>query len=252
MSHTIVAFQENIDPAAAYVNLTGVADETVKVSGDYIYVGNLDHLIGAMACIEGTADLGARLETPSLRANALYQIKPWANNLYPVTQQSLILFPDSPIPLVKGEGLSAMINSNPAAAAIQSVIAVLADGPITPTKGQMLSVCVSAAITETLGAWTSGALTFDQTLPKGRYALVGAAFYGTSGVAFRLIPVGAIHRPGGICLVNPEDEHPPLQRHGGLGVWCEFDSETPPSLEWLAYATSGTAQTGVLDLIRLS
>ena len=58
-------------------------------------------------------------------------------------------------------------------------------------------------------------------------------------------------RPGFICHSTEGQKGSDLQRNGGLGTWFEFDSKVPPQIEWLAMATAGAAQSGVLDLIKV-
>jgi len=252
MAFNVVAFQESIDPGGAYVNITAVADPVTTTTGDIIYVPPATpYLFGAQAFLDATTAITAYLQSPSLRRVANYDIAPVVGALYPSASDIVALRPSSPIKLDENEGLEALINSNPSSAAVQSVVALLSDGAITSVDGEIFSVYFTTAITETVGAWTNGEITFAQTLPIGDYQLVGAAMFGTSGVAFRFNGVGKAERPGFLCNNAMTDRQHPLQRKGGLGVWLEFNSMTPPSIDWLAHATSGTSQTGIMDLIRL-
>ncbi len=45
------------------------------------------------------------------------------------------------------------------------------------------------------------------------------------------MPVGADHRPGGAIDAGDKAIDCTEQRLGKMGVWCEFDQLTPPSLE---------------------
>ncbi|MBA7707215.1 hypothetical protein ES703_116084 [subsurface metagenome] len=73
------------------------------------------------------------------------------------------------------------------------------------------------------------------------------------GVAFRFVPIGESHRPGGICCVIDGVQTLDLQRNGGLGVWCEFDQITPPSIEVVnSVMATATAVRMILDLVKIS
>ena len=248
----IVAHQESIDSAGAYTPITAVADQTVQTSGDIITIPDYaDNLLGAYGAIEATAETSAYLDSPSMRRNALYDIWPCYGVIEPVSSDRVVLHPESPIQLAAGEGMIAYINSNPGSAAIQSVVSFLSDGSIAPVQGDMFSVRFTGGITETLGVWTNGQITLRQTLPVGNYAVVGASLFATSGAAFRLVFVGQTERPGFVTHTTVNGTDNPLQRFGGLGSWGEFHTTTPPSLDLLAMATSGTAQAGILDLMRV-
>lgn len=252
MPFHIVASQESIDPALAFVPITGVADQTITVTGDILYVPEqAANLIGAVALLEGTTEGMAYLESPSLRANALYDIYPTYDVIEPVDSQNVVIHPEDPIPLSPGEGVIAYINSNPAAAAVQTVGVILSDGPITPVHGQMLHVRFVVGITETLGVWTNGQITLRQTLPVGRYQVVGAVLEATSGALFRMNFIGQYHRPGFVTHDTEAEYCHPKQRNGGLGIWGEFHTNVLPSIDLLASITAGTDQSGILDLIRV-
>ena len=252
MPFSIVAFQESQDEGGSYANKAAVADEICTTSGDYLYVpADVSKLIGAYAACGGTTEGAAYLKSPSLRALAYYDIYPCQEGIKPSGDESLLIHPDLPVDLVPGEGLEAMVKSNPASEEVHSVVVFLSDGPQLPVTGVIHPVRFTTAITETVGAWKNGAITLGQTLPVGRYQIVGAAMWGTSGVAFRFVLKGDGHRPGFICHSSEGNHGSSYQRHGRMGVWGEFDSLVPPSVDWLADATSGSAQTGVMDLIRV-
>ncbi len=253
MVFSLVAFQESEDEAGAYANKAAVPDEIATTSGDFIYVpADVSQLLGAYAACGGTIEGAAYLKSPSLRALAYYDIQPSQEGIQPSGSESVRIHPELPIPLTVNEGLEAMVKSNPGSTEVHSVVVFLGSGPTAPVGGVIHPVKFTTAITETVGAWKNGAITFSQTLPVGRYQIVGSAMWGTSGVAFRYVLKGFGHRPGFICHGTEGNAGDPHQRYGAMGVWGEFDSSTPPTVDWLAMATSGSAQTGIMDLIKIA
>jgi len=253
MPFQIVAWSESEDEAGAYAAKAAVPDEIATIAGDILYVpAETPILLGAYAAVGGTIEGAAYLQSPSLRATALFDIAPTEEAIKPVGGDALRLQPQSPLALVGGEGLEAFVLSNPAAAEVHTVVAWLADAAIAPITGPIFHVKFTTAITETVSVWTTGAITFRQTLPVGKYQCVGAAMWGTSGIAFRFIAKGYGHRPGFICHATEGYRGSDLQRNGGLGVWFDFDIKVPPQIEWLASATAGTAQAGIMDLIKVA
>jgi len=253
MPFQIVAWSESQNEAGAYTSVTAVPDEVATTSGDILYVpAETPYLLGAYAAVGGAQEGAAYLQSPSLRATALFDIQPSQEGIKPSGDESLRLQPTSPIPLAGGEGLEAYVKQTPGGNEVHTVVAWLADAAISPVTGVIYHCKFTASLTETVSVWTSGAITFRQTLPVGRYQCVGAAAWGTSGVAFRFIAKGYGNRPGFICHGTEGNKGSDLQRNGGLGVWFEFDSRVPPQIEWLASATSGTSQAGIMDLIKVA
>jgi len=248
---TLAAFSESIDPAGSLANITAVTDDHLTTSGDYIYVGALNNLIGFYVVADGTAAVNAQLQSPSLRDVVLLDISGVMVGTDAVDNGIVHLFPESPIALETGEGLEALINSNPSAAAQQSVVVFLSDGAVTPVTGEIHTIRGTATITGSAGSWVSGAITWGQTLPVGRYQVVGARVETSSAVAARFIPIGAANRPGLPTVADDDDHLNPVFRRGGLGVWFEFDSNTPPMLELLT-GSSSSAQTVYLDIIKVA
>jgi len=109
-----------------------------------------------------------------------------------------------------------------------------------------------AAVNSVASTWSSAALTFRQTLPVGRYAVVGAKFVAEDAVAFRFIPIGELQRPGGIANGLNGELAPKEQRYGGMGTWFEFDSQTPPSVEILGHTAIAADRNIYLDMIKVA
>ena len=251
MPFTLVAYSESQDEAGAYATVNPVPDPTVAIAAEVIYVPELAQLLGAYAAL-GTTAIAAYLDTPSLRRIAYYFISPIQNALVPAGLEAVRIHPLNPVGLVRYEGMKAYAQADPAADEQHTVVVLLADGALEPITGEIFHVRAAASITEAAGVWASGSITLEQSLPSGRYQLVGCRVNcGGNGVAFRLIPVGGGYRPGGFCVNAVEARDVPVQRDGGLGVWFEFDPRETPQLEVLASAAGGVSQEIILDLIKV-
>lgn len=248
---TLVAFSESQDEAAAYAGVAGVVDQHVRVNGDTIYVPEEFPYIGQLLALTGATVPGTPyLDSPSLRAKALFDISPVSNLVLPTNDSEFVDRRLLPLKLKADEGLLAYSNANPAAAEYHSILVWLTDGILEPVKGDCFSVRFTAAITTVAGAWTSGDITLAQNLPSGRYAVVGASCHAAGGIAFRFIPKGYTNRPGAAMGQDIADHFHGIFRAGQFGKWFEFDHNNPPALEVLANATI-TAQTGYLDLVQI-
>jgi hypothetical protein len=101
-------------------------------------------------------------------------------------------------------------------------------------------------------AWSISTPVFDNGLPSGTFAIVGARFESATGQFARFLPKGGpSYRPGTFCsqavggYVTEED------RYGGLGEWMRFTNTTPPLVEFFALAADAT-QAGFMDLIQVA
>lgn len=231
---------------AALAGLVGAADQSVRVVGNDIYVPNdFRGLWGGYAV--GVTLTRAQLSSPTLRRTFLYEVAPLdAGAALPSTPAKIFLEDDSPIMLDGGEALDANITNT--ASDRETVLAFLAPGPSKPDQRPFFTLRVTGAGTAVAGAWTLVTLTFDQTLPAGKYAVVGARFRSTNLIAFRFVFVGGKFRPGAPGFAASSVLDFQKFRGGNLGVWGEFAHNAPPTMEVLANAADA-AFTGELDLV---
>ncbi|KKL53439.1 hypothetical protein LCGC14_2275450, partial [marine sediment metagenome] len=130
-------------------------------------------------------------------------------------------------------------------------VILIGDGPVLPVTGQIRTIRATAAIAGTEIVWTSGALTFSEDLPAGIYQVVGARCEADNPGAFRLIFVAGGPRPGSLACLTPAGAEVPGSRRGDWGMWGQFDTNQPPTLEILSLAGAGSAQVLYLDIMRV-
>jgi len=249
MPFTTVGWSESQDTAGVLTNVAALPDQHVTVSGDNIRVPALNQLVGYYAL--GTTITLAQLASPQLRRQALLDIDPMDVSAEPGSPPAFGHRMGSPITLETDEDLSALVAEAAAGAERESVFVWLADGPLASVSGNIFTVRATSATTLTAYTWTNCALTFSQTLPRGRYQVVGASCIATGGVAFRLVFPGYSWRPGGIACDAVSDLPAAGQRNGGWGVWGEFESTSPPTVDVLS-VSADTAETVYLDLIKIA
>lgn len=255
---TLVAYDADGNVArATLTEITGEADDHVRVVGNDIYIPELANLIGIHALhrdVDTNGDMTqVQISSPSLRAF----IMPFYEK---IEHDPAIINPDvgvnmhplSPIPLEVNEALNAEVIHSAVATTRVIIGAFLSDGVVSPVMGDIRTVRCTTVVTGLVGVWTSGNITFDQDLPVGRYQIVGAAtlLAGCVGL-FRFIPVGGRWRPGGPLKRGVAYNEPGIFRYGKLGVWMEFNQLTPPRIEIL---TTNTSPNPVLylDLIKVA
>jgi len=247
-----IGFHESVDAAGAQQDLTpALADAIVRTQGDRIYVPELTQLVLAAAGVGSGGNGTARLETPELLKMGRHYIAPvnGANdgNVEPDSPHAVEDLRAMPLALVKGEGILGTVHSNTTAAALQWIIAWLADGPIAPVAMPHFTTRLTGTTTLVASTWTLCQLTPDENLPRGRYAIVGMRVLSATGIAARLVLAGQGARPGVLCVDAVTDLQWPGFRHGGMGVFGEWEDTDAIQVEVLANA-GDTAQTVWLDL----
>jgi len=249
---TLVGWQQSVDEDGTLTVVDAIADQHVAVSGDIVYVPSLNKLIAEYAAQANTVT-HVQLQSPSLRRVALLDIAICQGGIRPSGGESFMPHFNCPIELAEGEGLEAYINKPADSAIVATILAWLADGALSPVIGEIFTVRFTATITSILTQWVNGAITLSQTLPVGRYAIVGANVMEAGGdlIAFRFVIPGYEWRPGGLTTGDLGAKVTPAQRYGGMGIWGEFDSSTPPTLDIIAAAAASQTVVGYIDLIKV-
>lgn len=247
MPFTLVGWSASADQAAL-VALPVIPDPHLTVQGNDIRVPAFaNKLIGVY--VNGVNLTRAQLQSPSLRTVLNYEIAPLDRGALPATPAIWRPLMDDEIDLLEDESINLLTSEDGAGATRMNGFIWLGSEVPAVVNGPTFTMRVSAAVTLTAFGWTNAALTFDQTLPPGEYAIVGAQFRSTNLIAFRFVLPGAFHRPGGIGSAAVSALVPPGQRMGGWGEWGRFRHTTPPTVDFFAGAADA-AETGELDLMK--
>ncbi|MBA7570811.1 hypothetical protein ES708_12564 [subsurface metagenome] len=138
-----------------------------------------------------------------------------------------------------------------AAGTAEYVFVWLMDGLEALPAGEMFTIEGTVTVTGIVGHWVNGALTFSQTLPAGRYAVIGMRAQGPENVASRLVFPDTSPRPGVMGSKHFYEHDLPEARYGGLGNWGEFEHDAPPTIDILENAATSVEQVIALDLVQV-
>lgn len=252
----IIAHIETVDAAGAYNDLTpALLDQTIRTQGDRSFVPAWPNL-AAFAFGVGAGGNGiGRIETPSLLSNLGRFYVESVNgrndgNVVPDSPHKIHDRRANPILLKVGEGLLATIHSDTTAAARQWAVFFLSDGPIVPDPRPCFTMRGTGTTTVVALSWSAVPITFDENIPRGRYAIVGIRARGVSCIAARLVLPGVANRAGVLgCTAQNDLEHP-MERYGGLGVFGEWEDTDSFNMEFLCGAAD-TAQTVDIDFVKV-
>lgn len=250
MAFTLLGYFQNVDTGGVLTYINPISDPHVRVEGKNIIVPRgLNYLAGVLAFSPNI--VRARLESPSLRQRVLYDIAGLDTNLFPEEHTSLNTLFDNPIELMEDEGLRLLAAETATGAEDVAGLVWLSDGALAPVGGDIWTVRATTDIYTQVNAWTNVAITFDQTLPVGRYQVVGCYAFATQLCAIRFVFVGYPWRPGVIGRTTISQTLPGYFRRGGLGVWGEFDHTQPPTLDVFSKAQPYSVEL-YIDLVKVA
>jgi len=243
------------DPAGAWAFIAAIKDPLGLDDGDDLIIPELNQVAVISAGIPSGGDQTCRVDAPSLRAITRLFIEEFNGGLdadaEPDSPPKVLDYRSNPLILATNERATAEANYDTTVAEAAWVLLWLCDGPITPVTGaKIFTNRVTTTVTLTAGEWTNTSLTFVDSLPVGRYAIVGANFRSAGMVAARFVFRDMAWRPGVLCNDDVNDIQSPIFRLGGLGVLGEFESTAPPTVDFLSISAD-TNPTGLIDLVQV-
>ncbi|GAI91217.1 unnamed protein product, partial [marine sediment metagenome] len=117
--------------------------------------------------------------------------------------------------------------------------------------GEIFTIEATATVSGLVGYWVNTAISFVQTLPAGRYAIVGMRVEDTDPLAARLVFPDISPRPGCIGSSTTGTDSIHKFRYGELGNWGEFEHDAPPTVDFLAQADGAVSPEIIFDLIQV-
>jgi hypothetical protein len=254
----LVAFSESRTPATAFENVAGLADPHVAVKDDSIYVpAETPHLMAVLVGVQ-TATSGstmkAKLWTPSKRSIFITPFEDATTGTWePLVPSAINNLMQHNTRLVPGEAIQAFTANSQATNAERATFLVwLGDGIyVVPPGKEIITKRFTTSAASVAYTWTNMAITFEEALEAGVYAVVGMNVVSASALAARLLFTNQQPRPGCPGYDSFGDVGHPLFRHGNLGIWGTFTHESPPTIDVLCHSTE-TTREGVLDLIKLT
>ena len=248
---TLAAFSASIATGAPLLQVNALADQHLNVYSNSIAVPEEMPNIFMMSALAANLTR-AQFQSPSLRRIFLEELNPLIVSAIATTPQGVYYLGGDVLPLNPNELLQFWAAQNAVGAQQVTGLVWLCDTPPAPIDAtDVHTLRITASGTAVANAWTNMALSFDQTLPAGRYQLVGARMRSTNMQAFRFVIRGYPWRPGVMGNVNVGDQTLPSNfRRGELGVWAEFTNLVQPTMDVLCNA-GDSSFTGELDVIYL-
>ena len=249
MHHLLASYTNDLAQDASNVALGAITDQAVNISnGRYQFIQDVQIKAALGLIADGT---NLRINTPSLRRITLPSIAPIQAAVAPSDWPPIIYYDEYGPIIEKTEELSLEASRGGAGAGDAFAFLWCQYAKRMAPPGAIYTLRATSTITVAEGAWAAGNITLDQTLPAGRYAVVGMAAYGTNLLAARLIFPNQTPRPGVVAQQAAGQWNDDMMRMGRFGLFGEFVSYAQPMLECIG-SGANTAQTVFLDVVKVS
>lgn len=242
--------------ATNFGNLGNTANTAINaLNDDVLLINNNQHVPAVpLNCLAefGMGDelLRARDVTPSV-AQLMNSYIPIHNEAQPAALEWPSWMQSFPKRRKRTEGIAYQV-SNSAAGPTDTYIFQWLYESFTPAPiGQVYTMRGTSTVASVANVWTTlSSVTWEPSLPEGRYSVIGAAVVGTTEIAFSLIFPGQFYRPGGLAGLTEGNPTWERQRYGGLGEWGQFDLQTFP-IPRVLNGGAVASHTIYLDVVRL-
>ena len=235
-SQTNLAIAPVVDPALTTTNNGMLLPENMRVGKVYL---------SGLGVTEG------RIAVPSLRIVSQPWIQPVNKALYPVDDFPIVDYKQQGPRILRAETFSLQATSDATGGPNASYGLFWLYNQFRPApSGDMTTIKATSTIVCVAGTWVLGALTLEQDLPAGRYAIVGCAAIGATAVAIRFAFAGGGYRPG-VLVQQAQGQFSSDQFEKGNSGWFgEFENSLPPQIDCLGTAGSVNL-TLYIDIIKV-
>lgn len=249
MSFHVLAYEEAIG-TTANTDLDAVADDIIVRQNDHFFPSVDLQLLWATAM---SANMNrSRIVSPTLRQVTNPQIRPIINAATPGDDEAVADYRSNPFRLPRLEEIAVESSSDICMGTEQALALLGVTAGMQPAPaGNVFTLRGTSSTASVALTWTSVTTTWDDTLPEGRYAVVGLTAVGATEVAARLIFDEQMWRPGATAVAAIGNRIPALFQKGGLGMWGMFNSWAMPIVQVLNTAAVST-HTFFLDIVRVA
>lgn len=248
MIHTVAYFSSAVTAGATDFDLPAIAEAPSTIqNGHFIFQRDVK-IVGAYAL--GVALTRAKIQTPRLRALSNPYIRPIERSAAVPNRPLFADMTQAPLFLGAIDETAALVSNDAGAGTTISVFLWVDDGATPHPVGQTFSARATLSGAGVAGTWTQHTMVLEQTLPAGRYSVVGMVVISTLAAVARLVFPGQIWRPGVINAVLTGNYIGDYFHRGYMGELGQFESTAQPAIEMFSLGAAAPSEV-YLDLIKV-
>lgn len=252
MTHHTAAYFETTGAAVTDSQINALTDGVLSIRNNNFFLDQPLDLI--FAAVMGLDLSRARIDSPTLRNITRPYLFEIGAGVDPDAVPRFADYWQRPFRLPADQELELQVTEASVGGSNITALINLLTNNIPAPGGDIYTLRATSTTAATANAWSNiGPLTFDNSLPPGRYAVVGGIHQSANGQGFRVdfqSAAGQKEKPGGMSVNALDDKIVPRQRLGGWGVWGEFDNTVLPSIEVLANGADAAHEV-YLDIIKV-
>jgi hypothetical protein len=250
MAFHLSLFDASIANGTTLIQVAALADPFVAPANSGFLVHPTLNQVMRVASV-GTNLTRTQLSSATIRQYAIFDIAPVNVGTIIGTPARYQKWDLNPLVLAVNEELDALgVQSNAGAQRI-TVAVLFCDGPVRPISQRAFTVHWTATTTLVANTFTSFLPVFDNGIPAGTFAIVGARVLSAGALFYRLISRGGIsNRPGWFAVQAQSDDPRDDSRYGGMGEFMRFSNVTPPQIEVFSRSADNTEE-GYFDLVQV-
>ena len=254
MAIHVAAFFEALTATSGDVlDLDIVPDGVLPVAGSggkSFYIDAGTHIVGAYGVVQANMEK-LRLNSPTFLSVTPPFIRPVEGAFPTPDNPNFQDLTTNPLSFRSPDTLGARLEATGTLTADESTTVVwLSNGYTAPPAGPRYAWRYTSSTTATAAAWSSLDVTFENTLPEGRYAIVGTEHISATAIANRLIIPGQTWRPGSLSQGSSTTRTARVFYEERLGVLGTFASFAPPVPQVLCTA-GDSAHEGYIHVVRI-
>jgi len=215
-------------------DLTPVTDTILPIFNGHFFPQDQPQLLFAAAM--ATSISRARIQTPTLNQITNPFIRGVMGGLVPTSPAQIANYGNNPLPLKAREEIISFGTQTGVGSLRTTVLLGLLFSQNPIAVGNQYTIRGTSTTAAVANVWTTLAITFQNQLPQGNYAVTGLQHQSANGQAARIIFLGGYYRPGSMSLAALTDYGHPLFRMGALGQWGTFRDNIMPNIEVLCNA----------------
>ncbi len=244
----VLAFRLAASAVANNQDIPGVTDGFASLQNNH-YILQQDWWV-RWAAVLGAGVTNARLNTPALRAISLPSLQPVETAATAGSRPGIAEFPAAQVRIKAIDETALEASDGTGAIPINALVGLVDNNNQNIPSGPVSILRATASITAGNGVWGQGTFTLDQTLPAGRYAVIGMDAIGTNLVGARLLFAGGGPRPGVLARTAIANKPDPSFLADSFGNWGEFESTAIPLVELFGNGAPVT-QTFFLKVVKV-
>jgi hypothetical protein len=234
---------------------TGVETDLTAVQDNVLPISN-SHLVPQLPCavifaaVMATNIQRARIQSPTLQQITTPFIRGIMPALVPSSPAQLATYLMNPLDVKMLEEIQILAFQNAAGAQRVTCLVGLQFSPGIPISGDIYTLRGTSTTPAVANAWTQIAVTWQNALPQGQYAVAGLQHQSANGQAARLIIQQLFYRPGCMSQALLTDIAHPYFFKGAMGQWGVFNNYAMPNVEVLCNAADAAHEL-YLDIVPL-